>query len=345
MNLDRFLTEREPAWTELRALVGAAKGQPERLGAAPLRRLGALYRSAAADLALARRRFPMDPCVPVLEDLVGRARHLVYGSEARRASLWDFLGRGYWRRVAERPVVLAVSALFLLVPVGLGAVWAGDDPAAAVGVVPSALQGNREGRGDGTDLGFSTAESTAFSTQIFVNNIRVTLVAFAGGISAGVLTAASLIFNGLLIGVLGGLSARSGRTGTFVQLVAPHGVLELSCIVVAGAAGMRMGWSLIDPGRRRRSDALAEEARAAAELALGTAPWLVLAGLVEGFVTPAGFGLLAALVVGGTLGAVYWGLVWCRGRADPGSGRPARRPVPASASASASAGVTAGPGS
>jgi uncharacterized membrane protein SpoIIM required for sporulation len=102
-----------------------------------------------------------------------------------------------------------------------------------------------------------------------------------------------------------------------VELVTPHGVLELSCIVVAGAAGLRMGWSLIDPGRRRRGQALAEEARAAAELALGTAPWLVLAGLVEGFVTPAGIGLGPALAVGFALGAVYWGLAWRRGRAGP----------------------------
>lgn len=314
MNLDRFLREREPAWAELRTLVGAAKGRPEQLGAGKVRRLGTLYRSAAADLALARRRFPMDPSVPLLEDLVGRARHLVYATEARRASLRDFLGHGYWRRVAERPLVLVVAALLLFVPVGFGAVWAGDDPAAAIGVVPDAFQSKGESRGEGTDLGFSTAESAAFSAQIFTNNIRVTLLAFAGGITAGVLTAFSLIFNGLLIGVLGGLSARSGRTGAFVELVAPHGVLELSCIVVAGTAGMRMGWSLIDPGRRPRSRALADEARAAAELALGTAPWLVPAGLVEGFVTPAGIGLAPALVVGFALGGVYWGLVWRRGR-------------------------------
>ena len=320
MNLDRFLREREPAWAELRALAGAAKGQPDRLGAPSLRRLGSLYRSAAADLAFARRRFPLDPSVVLLEDLVGRSRHLVYATEARRASVRDFLGRRYWQRIAERPMVLVVAALLLFVPVGFGAVWAGDDPAAAIGVVPAAFQGDGEGRGDGTDLGFTTAESTAFSTQIFVNNIRVTLVAFAGGISAGLLTAASLMFNGLLIGVLGGLSARSGRTGAFIELVAPHGVLELSCIVVAGAAGMRMGWALIDPGRRPRSKALAEEARAAAELALGTAPWLVLAGLVEGFVTPAGIGLVPALVVGFALGAVYWALVWTRGRPFEGSG-------------------------
>jgi uncharacterized membrane protein SpoIIM required for sporulation len=91
-------------------------------------------------------------------------------------------------------------------------------------------------------------------------------------------------------------------------------VLELSCIVVAGAAGLRMGWALIDPGRISRSTALVAEARQAAELAIGTAPWLVLAGLVEGFVTPSGLGVPGALVVGFSLGVLYWALVMVRGR-------------------------------
>jgi uncharacterized membrane protein SpoIIM required for sporulation len=96
-------------------------------------------------------------------------------------------------------------------------------------------------------------------------------------------------------------------------------VLELSGIVVAGAAGLRMGWALIDPGNRTRGEALRSEARAAVEIVLGTAPWLVVAGLVEGFLTPAGAGLDAVLAVGLSLGAVYWGLVLWRGTPDADS--------------------------
>lgn len=318
MNLDRFLRQREPAWAELAELVQAARGRPEQLGPAGVRRLGGLYRAAAADLALARRRFPLDPTVPRLEDLVGRARHLVYATQARRESVRDFLGRRYWRRVAERPALLAVSALLLLGPLALSAVWAGNDPAAAAGVAPGALGGLAD-RGGGTDLGLSPAESTAMSSQIFVNNIRVSLTAFAGGISAGLLTAAALIFNGLFIGVITGLAVSAGHTGPFLELVVPHGVLELSCIVVAGAAGLRMGWALVEPGRGRRSQALALEARAAAELALGTVPWLVLAGVVEGFITPAGIGVAPAVAVGSGLGVAFWLLVWRRGRPAAGA--------------------------
>ncbi|HVM02666.1 MAG TPA: stage II sporulation protein M [Acidimicrobiales bacterium] len=324
MKLDAFLRDGEPSWAELAALVGTAGGRAERLGPDGVRRLGRLYRSAAADLALARRRFPHDPVVGRLEEVVGRARHLVYAGHARRESVRSFLGRRYWERVVERPALLAVSALLLLAPIGIGAAWAGSDAAAAAGVVPEALGGAGDRDGQGADLGLTPAESTSFSTQIFLNNIRVALTAFAGGITGGVLTAAALVFNGLVIGVISGLAVAGGRSSVFVQLVAPHGVLELSCIVVAGAAGLRMGWSVVDPGRRRRAVALAAEARAGAELALGTAPWLVLAGVVEGFVTPAGIGVGPALAVGFGLAAVYWALAWRRG--GPGR-RGARRPA------------------
>ena len=101
------------------------------------------------------------------------------------------------------------------------------------------------------------------------------------------------------------------------EFVAPHGVLEISCIIVAGAAGMRMGWALVAPGRRRRRDALAIEARAAGEIAVGTAMVLVLCGIVEGSLSTSGIGLVPAITVGLLIGAAFWSLVWWRGKPDP----------------------------
>jgi uncharacterized membrane protein SpoIIM required for sporulation len=248
---------------------------------------------------------------------VGRARHLVYGSQARRRSPWAFLATGYWQRVRERPALLAVSAALLLVPLALCAFWAGDDPSAAARVVPAMFQGVTEPKPRGADLGLSSADRAAFSIEIFVNNIRVAFAAFAGGITAGLLTAGALLYNGVLIGVVAGLAVESGNGDVFLQLVVPHGVLELSCIVVAGVAGLRMGWALVDPGRQRRSEALAAEARVAIELVLGTALWLVVAGLVEGLLTPAGLGRAVNWTVGLGLGALFWALVAVRGRSAP----------------------------
>lgn len=314
MTPDRFIRERGQAWAELDGLVAEARGRAERLGPAKVLELGRRYRAAVADLALARRSFPGDPVVARLEQTVARARHLVYGSQARRRSPWSFLATGYWQRVGERPALLAVSGALLVVPLVLCAVWARDDPGAAARVVPEMFQGVTEPKSRGADLGLSSAERAAFSIDIFVNNIRVAFAAFAGGISAGLLTAAALLYNGVLIGVVSGLAIESGNGDVFLQLVVPHGVLELSCIVVAGVAGLRMGWALVDPGRRRRGEALAAEARVAVELVLGTAAWLVVAGLVEGLLTPAGLGRAVNWSVGLGLGVVFWALVALRGR-------------------------------
>src|SRR5687768_5028261 len=205
MTPDRFIRERGQAWAELDGLVAEARGRAERLGPAKVLELGRRYRAAVADLALARRSFPGDPVVARLEQTVARARHLVYGSQARRRSPLSFVTTGYWQRVRERPALLAVSGALLLVPLVLCALWAHDDPGAAARVAPEMFQGVTEPKPGGADLGLSSAERAAFSIEIFVNNIRVAVAAFAGGITAGLLTAAALLFNGVLIGVVTGL--------------------------------------------------------------------------------------------------------------------------------------------
>jgi uncharacterized membrane protein SpoIIM required for sporulation len=315
VNLARFLNERDEAWQELEALVRRAGRRPERLGADGVRRLGALYRGAAADLALARRSFPSDPVVRRLEALVGRARHLVYDAPGRRLSLLSFFRRDYWRLVASRPWPLLAAAALLLAPSLLAGGWALDDPGAAGGLVSVEYRSVTEPRPGGSDLGLSSSEQAAFSSEVFTNNIRVSFLAFAGGISAGLVTAGVLLFNGVLLGTVAGLAAGAGNGRVFYELVVPHGVLELSCIVVAGAAGLRLGWALVEPGRRTRGDSLREEAQRAVAIALGTAPWLVVAGFVEGFVTGSGLSLVAVTVVGFGLGVLYWALVWRLGRA------------------------------
>jgi uncharacterized membrane protein SpoIIM required for sporulation len=280
--------------------------------------LGGLYRAAAADLALARRAFPGDPVVARLERLVAAGRTLVYAVPSERGRLRRFVTHGYWRLVAERGTLLAVSATLLFAPALLAGAWALDDPGAAAGLVPGEYKSVTQPRPEGTSLGLAPDEEAAFSAQIMTNNIRVTLLAFAAGILAGLGTALVLIVNGVLLGVVGGLAVGAGNGRSFFELVSAHGVLELSCIVVAGAAGLRFGWALVEPGPGTRGDALRREARPALAVVLGTAPWLVVAGLVEGFVTPSGVGLTGALAVGFALGAVYWALVFLLGRGSRG---------------------------
>jgi uncharacterized membrane protein SpoIIM required for sporulation len=303
-------------------LIAQAGKRPARLGPDGVRLLGARYRSTAADLAIARRRFAGDPVVARLDRLVDRARQLVYESASREGTLREFVTRGYWRRVRERPIPLIASALFLFAPALLAGYWAWRDPGRASGLVPSQYQSVTEPRPAGKDLGVPVDEQAALATSIFTNNITVTALAFAGGITLGFGTVYVLLTNGVMLGAVGGLAIGAGNSRPFFELITAHGVLELSCIVVAGAAGLRVGWAIIHPGYRRRGVALRDEARAAVELLLGTAAWLVVAGLVEGFVTPAGLGLGPVLAIGFGLGALYWGLVWWRGGPDGSEPRP-----------------------
>ena len=312
MNLERFVARGQPGWTGLERAIASAGGRPERLGPTGIRELGRLYRAAAADLAVARRRWPGDPLTNKLEDLVLRARPLVYASEPGRENVLTFFTTTYWRRVAERPRLLLLAALLLFGPAVLAALWAINDPGGALGLVPQEFRHAVQPRGG--DLGLPVSQQAAFASAIFTNNIRVTFLAFAGGIAAGLGTAFVLIYNGSFLGAVTGLAVGAGNGLLFVELVTAHGVLELSCIVVASAAGMRMGAALVRPGRMSRSKALVFEARESIAIILGTAPWLVLAGLIEGFVTPAGIGLEGVIGVGVSLGVVYWGLVLWRGR-------------------------------
>ncbi len=314
MNLESFLHERSAAWDRLASLLDRADGRPERLGVEGVLELGRLYRAGVADLALARGRFPGDPVVDRLELLVPRARNAVYGERARGGSAREFLRRGYWRDVRAHRRLLAVALSAMFAPTLLAAAWAARDPGAAIGLVPPAYRAAADPHVRHLPVALST--QAALASSIYTHNIAVTFLTFAGGLTLGVGTLVMLAYNGLLLGVLGGLTIQAGTSPVFVSYVLPHGVLELSCIAIAGVAGLRLARALIDPGVRPRAAALRDESRGAVRMVLGTAPWLVLAGLTEGFVTPRGLPVEAALAVGGALGALFWGLVLFKGRGE-----------------------------
>jgi uncharacterized membrane protein SpoIIM required for sporulation len=314
VNLERFESQRGQDWTRLDVLLresGGRRGR-RRLGAAGLLELGSLYRGAAADLAYARRRFPGDPVVARLEALVTRGRAAVYGRATRRGSVREFFSHGYWRRLAERPGVIVLAWALLAAPAAAGAVWGLADPGAAVGLVPAEFQGAADPPSSGRDFG--TAEGSVFATQVMVNNIQVTLVAFVGGLTFGLGTACALLYNGLLIGVLGGLAFGAGNGEAFIRLLSAHGPLELSCIVVGGMAGLRLGHALIAPGSSTRARSLRAEASRSVELAVGTAPWLVICGFAEGLLTGPELPVAVQVGIGLALAALFWGLVAWRGR-------------------------------
>jgi uncharacterized membrane protein SpoIIM required for sporulation len=323
MNLERFLAERTDGWDELEALVDRANGQLSRLAPEDVLRLGQLYRTAAADLALARRTFPLSAGTERLGQLVVRAHSLVYSRAARGETAREFLRRGLWRRIRENGLCLVLSAGVMVGAIVLGTLWALFEPAPAAGLLPSGSHVSVHSRG--AFYGISVPARGGLAVAIFVNNIEVSLLAVAGGFTFGVLTVFSLAYNGALIGVLGTFEWRGGDFGQFVRLVVPHGLLELSCIALAGAAGLSIARALIDPGRRTRSEALAAIRPRLGATVLGFVMFLVVAGLTEGFVTPWDLPTGAALGVGLALAGGFWTMVAWRGAPD--RARPPATPV------------------
>ena len=111
-------------------------------------------------------------------------------------------------------------------------------------------------------------------------------MAFAGGVSGGLLTVYALVMNGLILGGLLGLTSHYGIGMDLATFVIGHGVIELSVIFIAGGSGLMLGWALLRPGLMRRRDALAQAARKAVQLLGGAIPLLVIAGSIEGFISP-----------------------------------------------------------
>lgn len=316
MTVARFVSEREAGWARLDDLARRAAGHPERLGAAGVRELGAAYRAAAADLALARRAYPGDAVVLRLERLVAGARGAVYARTGERRGVRRALGHDVWAAVGDLRWWLVLAAVSLFVPAIATAVWGAANPGDAAALVPGQFIDGAAPPEGGRATG---ADSAAFSATVLSNNVRVTLTAFAIGAVGTVGGPILLGYNGVILGAVFGVAAANGNALALADLIVAHGVIELSCIVVGGAAGMRLGWALVSPGRRTRAEALQRVGRTTVAAVVAAALGLVLAGLAEGFVSTAGAPRWVVWSVGLTLGAGFVGLAVWRTRAGAGA--------------------------
>jgi uncharacterized membrane protein SpoIIM required for sporulation/uncharacterized RDD family membrane protein YckC len=311
-----LLRHQRRRWADYEALLSRAR----RRGLASLpeeevSRFAALYREVAADLARARTYGASPELLQILERSVGTGHNLLYSrpprplrtvwAAARRWLAADF--PALVRR--RRPVVLA-AALLLFAP-GIGSFASiASDPGLAPLLVPAEMIARAEGARDRAAEGLGYVDvpeihMPVFSSQIITNNVQVSFLAFAGGILAGVGTAVLLVLNGVFLGAVAGLFRAEGADLHLWSFVAPHGVIELTAICIAGGAGLWMGSAILVPGRRRRRDALVIRAREAVSLLAGTVVLLVVAGLIEGFISPStlpdgmklGFGAVTALLL------------------------------------------------
>jgi uncharacterized membrane protein SpoIIM required for sporulation len=308
--VQEFIDERSQTWEQLERLVQPNIKRPHYLSEDEIRWVTRAYRTVSADFATASRQYPQHPVNARLVALLTMTRTITGAREPRTHQFIRFITHDYWRLVAGRPMLLSAAGFFLLAPTILMMMWALKDPARVASFLPFDVT---QARTSYQDAGESAGEQSAMASFILTNNIRVSFLAFAAGITAGIGTGYLLISNGILIGALIGVMTHRGYGSVVFALIMPHGVLELSIIVVAAAAGLRIGWAIVNPGYRPRTQALVQEALNGVLIVVGTIPWFVLAGVVEGFITPAGFGPTVAGVIGIGLGVLYWALVVWRG--------------------------------
>ena len=297
VDVDSYIRRNEPVWARLDELTRRAERGVGRLPAAELDELVRLYQRVSTHLSYART-FYRDPALTAtLTTRVSRAGAVVFGTRARtlRAVARFFattFPEAMWR---ARHFVLVSAALLFLPALAVG-VWLANSPAAVDATAPAAVREAYLER-DFEDY-YSSDPAAAFASEVFTNNVQVAIVAFAAGIGLCLPTALILALNGASIGAVAGLFHAAGQAPKFWGLILPHGLLELTAVCVAGAAGLRLGWAIIDPGDRPRGVALAEEARQAMVIVLGLIVVFAAAGTIEGFVTGSGLPTFVRVGIG-----------------------------------------------
>ncbi len=287
LDIDRFLTEHEPEWRRLDELVTRASRAPGGMPAGEVDELVRLYQRVSTHLSHARTYLRDPALVARLTGLTGRAASVVYGTRPRTVrAARRFLADTFPAAVWYCRWFVVASAVLLFLPAAAVAVWIATSPAALEVLGPEAVREAYVAR-DFADY-YTSRPSAEFASAVTTNNIQVGILAFAAGVVACVPTALVLASNGANLGVAAGLFVDAGRQPLFWGLLLPHGLLELSAVVVAGAAGLRLGWTLVDPGDRPRAEALVAEGRRAVVVVVGLAGVFAVAGLIEGFVTGSG---------------------------------------------------------
>lgn len=291
MDLDAFVSVHRDEWDELERLVSRRS-----LSGADADRLVLLYQRAATHLSAVRSQAPDPALVGRLSSLVARARSRLTGA---REPVWRDVVRfatvsfpaALWR---IRWWTAAVTAAFLLVSVAAG-VWVAGDPA-----VQATMGSDAEIRllvESDFESYYSEQPVTSFAAQVWTNNAWVAAQVIAFGVT-GVWVVWVLALNALNVGTVGGLMAAHDRADVFFGLILPHGLLELTAVFAASAAGLRLFWSWVAPGPLSRAASLAAEGRALFTVAVGLVPVLAVSGLVEAFVTPSPLPTWARVAVG-----------------------------------------------
>jgi uncharacterized membrane protein SpoIIM required for sporulation len=311
-----WLKKRQPYWARLESLLGEIKQHGlHALGRDELRELGLLYRQTATDLSAVRGDSSSVQQSWYLNQLLGRAHNTVYSGQKKTVGR---VAQFFWR---EYPVIFRQYLRYTLTATGIFAVGA----LAGMFVTLSNPDFMREFLGPHMVATIEkhemwthsvVAAAPQESSFIMTNNMTVSFLTFAGGITAGLWTLFQLFFNGMMLGVIGVACGMNDMSVKLWSFVAPHGVLELPAIFIAGGAGLRLAQALLFPGPLSRRDSLAVGGNEAVRLLVGVIPVLIVAGMIEGFFSPSSVPTGFKFTLAAVLFTLFAGYLAYGGRKD-----------------------------
>jgi uncharacterized membrane protein SpoIIM required for sporulation len=314
-----WLEKRQSHWKRLEQLLDQVKGSGlGSLTRAELQELGLLYRQAAADLSTLREDATGKSYARTLNLLLSRAHNTIYSGEKSSArGVLHFYRHTYPRIFRDNLKLITVAFLIFAVGGVAGTLLTLTRPDYMRYFLGPHMMETIEHHKMWTDSVVTV--SPAASSGIMTNNIAVAFAMFAWGITAGALTVLSLFYNGILMGVVGVACWLNDMSLSLWSFVAPHGVLELPAIFIAGGSGLRLAQGLLFPGLLSRQDSLAKAGGEAVRLLVGVISILIVAGLIEGFISPSTLGWQWKFALAGSVAIIFFSyLFFCAsGGAEP----------------------------
>lgn len=320
MDIDRYIARNEPTWQRLDVLLREAQKGVGKLEPAQLEELVQLYQRTSAHLSYIRTHLREPTLISRLTRLVATANGIIYGKRPRSLSTVSrFLVLTYPGAVYHCRRAIAVAAVAFFAPAIILGVWLSFDAEALDRSAPE--HARREYVEERFEQYYSDQPSALFFTEVTTNNIRVSFLALAlGAVSGGIGSIWLLVQNGIPLGIISAWMVSEGDLLRFFGFIIPHGTLELSAIVIAGGAGIRLGWSSLVPGDRTRSDAFRDEGQRTISIIAGLMTMFVLAGLIEGFITGSGLPAGFRAGIGALLGIIYIAFLVLQGRSAAAQG-------------------------
>jgi uncharacterized membrane protein SpoIIM required for sporulation len=284
-----FLKKNRPEWARIEGLAARLDGSGRPLSGTELFALVSLYRKITGDLARARMLKLHPDVVDYLNQLVGRVHFLVYAPPPYPfRNVLDFFRRGFPQAVRRQWRYVLGALLLLIVPAVAAYAAVAVEPSLGTAFAPPGYVDEVE-KAFGKTFGQEQrpAGMGAIATSFYItNNIRVAFLAFALGAFLGLGSVYILVFNGIIVGGVGAVVRLHGLSYNFWSFVASHGGIEIGAILLSGAAGMRIGFALLNPGIRTRKAALTEAGREAGLLMFGVMVMLALAAVIEAWISP-----------------------------------------------------------